>query len=69
MLDGLRAKCHNLTIDLVPVHNDFFGGTVDVTGLHWRGYCRSAERQGTGGDAVLLASNMMKSGKISFWTT
>ena len=33
MLDALRAKSSALQIDLVPVRNDFFGGTVDVTGL------------------------------------
>ena len=66
MLDGLRAKCHNLTIDLVPVHNDFFGGTVDVTGLLTGvdivGVLKGREL----GDAVLLASNMMKSGEDIF---
>ena len=32
-LTELRRKCHNIIVDLVPVHNDFFGGTVNVTGL------------------------------------
>ncbi len=33
LLDGLREKCHNITIELLPVKNDFFGGSVNVTGL------------------------------------
>ena len=33
LLDGCRRKCHNSTIEVVPVKNDFFGGTVNVTGL------------------------------------
>lgn len=66
MLDGLRAKCHNLTIDLVPVHNDFFGGTVDVTGLLTGVDIVKALKSRALGDAVLLASNMMKSGEDIF---
>ena len=33
LFDALREKFPGLEINLVPVHNDFFGGTVDVTGL------------------------------------
>ena len=33
LLDGLREKCHNITIELLPVKNDFFGGSINVTGL------------------------------------
>lgn len=33
LLDEMRRKCHNLTIDLFPIENRFFGGTVDVAGL------------------------------------
>ena len=33
LFDAAREKFPGLEINLVPVHNDFFGGTVDVTGL------------------------------------
>lgn len=66
MLDGLRAKCHNLTIGLVPVHNDFFGGTVDVTGLLTGGDIVKNLQGRELGDAVLVASNMLKSGEDIF---
>lgn len=66
MLDGLRSKCNNLTIDLIPVHNDFFGGTVDVTGL-LTGVDIVKNLKGRDlGDTVLIASNMLKSGEDIF---
>lgn len=66
MLDGLRGKCHNLTVNLVPVHNDFFGGSVNVTGLltgqdivkHLKGRAL--------GDEVLIASNMLRANEDVF---
>lgn len=33
LLDELRQKCNNITIEVVPIVNDFFGGTVNVAGL------------------------------------
>ena len=33
LFDALREKFPGLEVNLVPVKNDFFGGTVDVTGL------------------------------------
>ena len=33
MLDELRAKCDTIECTVVPVRNDFFGGTVNVSGL------------------------------------
>lgn len=60
LLDHLRACCPSLTVRLVPVHNDFFGGGVNVTGLlTGRDLVRSL--QGTPlGDEVLIVSNMLK---------
>lgn len=66
LLDGLRRKCHNLTIELVPVHNDFFGGTVNVTGLLTGQDVKRALVGRELGDQVLLATNMMKSGEDVF---
>ena len=66
MLDGLRKKCDNLTISLVPIRNNFFGGTVNVTGL-LTGQDICAQLQGRElGDEVLLAGNMMKAGEDIF---
>ena len=66
LLDGLRRKCHNIRIDLLPVHNDFFGGTVNVTGL-LTGQDILKNLQGRDlGDEVLLATNMMKAGEDIF---
>lgn len=66
LLDGLRRKCHNISIDLLPVHNDFFGGTVNVTGL-LTGQDILKNLQGRDlGDEVLLATNMMKAGEDIF---
>ena len=33
MLDEFREKCDTILCDVVPVRNDFFGGTVNVSGL------------------------------------
>ena len=33
LLDELRRKCHNLTCEVIPVVNDFFGHTINVAGL------------------------------------
>ena len=33
LLDELREKCDNYKIRVIPVKNDFFGGTVNVAGL------------------------------------
>lgn len=66
MLDVLRKKCHNLRIDLIPIRNDFFGGTVNVTGL-LTGQDICAQLAGRElGDQLLLAGNMMKAGEDVF---
>lgn len=66
MLDVLREKCDNLTIDLVPIHNDFFGGTVNVTGL-LTGRDIIAQLSGRElGNEILIAGNMLKAGEDVF---
>jgi len=66
MLDGLRRKCHNLKIDLVPVKNEFFGGTVNVTGLlTGRDICAQLAGRELG-DQLLVANNMLKAGEDIF---
>ncbi len=66
MLDVLRAKSSALQIDLLPVHNDFFGGTVDVTGLLTGRDIVKALKGRELGDEILLAGNMMKAGEDIF---
>ncbi len=69
LLDGLRQKCHNISIDLLPVHNDFFGGTVNVTGL-LTGQDILKNLQGRDlGMRCFLATNMMRAGEDIFWMT
>lgn len=66
MLDELRNRCHNLRIDLVPIRNDFFGGTVNVTGLlTGRDICAQLRGRDLG-DEVLIAGNMLKAGEDVF---
>lgn len=65
-LDGLRQKCHNLTIELAPVPNDFFGGTVNVTGL-LTGQDLVKNLKGRElGDEVLIVSNMLRADEDIF---
>ena len=33
LLDEVRIKCHNLTCNVVPIINRFFGETITVAGL------------------------------------
>lgn len=66
LLDGLRRKCHNLTIDFIPVHNDFFGGTVNVTGLLTGQDLLKNLKGRELGDEVLLSSNMLKADEDIF---
>ena len=66
MLDGLRRKCHNLTVTLVPVHNDFFGGSVNVTGLLTGQDIVKHLKDRALGDEVLIASNMLRANEDVF---
>lgn len=66
MLDVLRAKCHNLSISLVPVHNSFFGGSVNVTGLLTGQDIVKALQGRALGDEILVAGNMLKAGEDIF---
>ena len=66
LLDGLRQKCHNISIDLVPVKNDFFGGTVNVTGLLTGQDILKNLKGRDLGDQVLLATNMLRAGEDVF---
>ena len=59
VMDFAREKFPGLEINLVPVHNDFFGGTVNVTGLlTGRDLVNRLSRENLG-DAILLAPSML----------
>ena len=66
LLDELRNKCDNLTIDLVPIKNNFFGGTVDVTGLLTGQDIISALKGRDLGDALILSECMFKADEDIF---
>lgn len=66
MLDELRGKCHNLTVEVIPVHNDFFGGGVNVTGLlTGRDLLKTLSGRELG-EALLLSASMFKSDEDVF---
>ena len=65
-LDGLRQKCHNLIVDLVPVQNEFFGGTVNVTGLLTGQDLVKTLREKQLGDEILIVSNMLRADEDVF---
>ena len=59
VMDFAREKFPGLEINLVPVHNDFFGGTVNVTGLlTGRDLVNRLSCENLG-DAILLAPSML----------
>ena len=66
MLDELRAKCDNLTIDVIAVHNDFFGGMVDVAGLVTGGDIIKTLSGRELGDELLVPKVMLKSDEDIF---
>lgn len=66
MLDVLRERCHNLRVELIPIHNDFFGGTVNVTGLlTGQDICAQLSGRDLGGQ-ILISNNMLKAGEDIF---
>ncbi len=66
VLDGLRAKCPGVQVRLVPVKNDFFGGTVNVTGLLTGQDLVKSLRGRELGQVVLIPENMLKADEDIF---
>ena len=59
VFDALLVKFPGLEINLIPVKNDFFGGTVDVTGLlTGQDVLRRLQEEDLG-EEVLIPSNML----------
>lgn len=66
LLDELKIKCNNLNIDVYPIKNEFFGGTVNVTGLI-TGSDIIRELKGKDlGDELLIPSSMLKADEDIF---
>lgn len=66
VMDLLREKCPKISIDLLPVHNDFFGGTVNVTGLLTGGDIIVALEGRELGDELLIPTAMLKADEDIF---
>lgn len=60
LLDELRIKCHNLTCNAVPVVNDFFGHTINVTGLITGGDIIRQLKGMNLGDELILPNVMLR---------
>ena len=59
VFEKLREKFPGLEVNLIPVKNDFFGGTVDVTGLLTGQDVLRRLQEENFGEEVLIPSNML----------
>lgn len=60
VFDALREKFPGVEVNLVPVKNEFFGGTVDVTGLlTGQDVLRRLSQEESLGDEVLIPTAML----------
>ena len=66
VFDALREKFPGLEINLIPVKNEFFGGTVDVTGLLVGQDILRRLKEEELGDEVLIPSNMLMANEPIF---
>jgi len=60
LLDELRIKCHNLICNVVPIRNNFFGHTINVTGLITGGDIIEQLNGMILGDELLLPNVMLR---------
>ena len=60
LLDELRQRCHNLTCNVIPIVNDFFGDTITVAGLVTGGDLLKQLQGRELGDALLLPDVMLR---------
>lgn len=67
LFDAARTQFSGLEINLIPVKNEFFGGTVDVTGLLvGQDVLARLKKEENLGDAVLLPNAMLMAGEDIF---
>ena len=60
LLDELRQKCHNLTCNVVPIINHFFGERINVAGLITGGDLKKQLRGRDLGQELLLPAVMLR---------
>lgn len=60
LLDELMIKCNNLTCDVVPIQNDFFGHNITVAGLVTGGDIIRQLQGRELGDALLIPAVMLR---------
>ncbi len=60
LLDELRIKCNNLTCKVVPIVNNFFGHTINVTGLITGGDILSQLKGMDLGDELIFPNVMLR---------
>lgn len=66
LLDELRIKCHNLTCNVVPIKNNFFGHTINVAGLVTGGDILDQLRGVSLGDRLIIPNVMLRHGTDVF---
>lgn len=65
-VDAIREKFPNVKVQVVPIHNDFFGHRITVAGL-LTGQDLTAQLKGRElGQKLLITANMLKSGEPVF---
>ena len=60
LLDGLRQKCHNLSCNVIPIVNYFFGERINVAGLVTGGDLKKQLQGKDLGEELILPSVMLR---------
>ena len=60
IVDKLKKKCHNLTVNVYPIKNEFFGEQITVSGLITGGDILNQLEGKKLGDELLIPSSMLR---------
>ena len=60
IVDKIKEKCHNLTVNVYPIKNEFFGEQITVSGLITGGDILNQLEGKTLGDELLIPSSMLR---------
>ncbi len=60
LLDDVTKTCHNLSCEVIPIRNDFFGERITVAGLVTAGDLIAQLRQQSLGDVLLIPNVMLR---------
>ena len=60
IVDKLKKKCHNLTVNVYPIKNEFFGEQITVSGLITGGDILNQLEGKPLGDELLIPSSMLR---------